>query len=165
VGASLCGGAAYAWLNRTVRSWLQEFGVDVNERAVYERLNALAQANEDVGGLRVRTTFLGMRGDGETAGSIEGITLENMELGGLARATLNGMVDELHRLYQEATGSRVPGTGTSPRYVLATGGAVHKNALLSRLIEDRVGLPMHRPAHSEVAAIGTAWLAADPGRE
>jgi sugar (pentulose or hexulose) kinase len=168
VGASLCGGSAYAWLNRTVRDWLREFGVDAGEEAVYERLNTLARASEEMNGLQVRTTFLGARGDpaqqsaqSSSGGAIEGITLDNLQLGRLARATLAGMVAELHDLYQSGRGGESPGASVGRRYVIATGGAVHKNSLLPRLIEERVGLPVHQPAQREVAAMGTAWLAAD----
>jgi sedoheptulokinase len=74
VGASLCGGAAYAWLNRTVRAWLSEFGIEIEEDAVYERLNTLAAECEPGHGLRVRPTFLGARADPAIqAGAIEGV--------------------------------------------------------------------------------------------
>jgi sugar (pentulose or hexulose) kinase len=160
VGASLCGGAAYAWLNHTVRAWLAEFGVEIDEGTVYERLNALAAACRDPGSLRVRTTFLGVRGD-ETieAGSIEGIRLENLHLGALARATLTGIVDELHGLYRTHGGESV-----QHRQVVATGGGVRQNPLLPGLIEERFGLPVRIPPQPETAALGAAVSAlGNPG--
>lgn len=152
VGASLCGGAAYAWLKDTVRAWLAEFGVGVDEQAVYERLNTLAAHCTDTGGLRVRTTFLGVRGDATIeAGSIEGISLENMRLGALARATLTGIVHELYELYRTHAGAKV-----HPQQVVATGGGVRQNPLLPGLIEERFGLPLRIPAQRETAALGAA---------
>jgi sedoheptulokinase len=150
VGASLCGGAAYAWLNRTVRGWLSEFGLELGEDAVYERLNALAAESQGGHGLRVRPTFLGVRGDPTIeTGAIEGIILDNMQLGALARATLAGMVDELRSLYHAHAGPPV-----HYREVIAAGGAVQRNPLLPGLIEERFGLPVRMPEHQETAAIG-----------
>jgi sedoheptulokinase len=155
VGASLCGGAAYAWLNRTVRAWLAEFDLEIGEEELYERLNDLAVSCSDTRGLRARTTFLGVRGDPAVeAGAIEGITLGNMSLGALARATLSGMVDELHGLYDTHGGSHA-----GARQVVASGGAVERNPLLRPLIEQRFRLPVRLGPFPEPAAVGAAWLA------
>jgi sedoheptulokinase len=150
VGASLCGGEAYAWLNRTVRAWLSEFGFDLAEEAVYERLNMVAAESESGHGLRVRTTFLGARGDPSVeAGAIEGITLDNMQLGALARATLAGIVDELYTLHN----AHAHDAGRC-REVVAAGGGVQRNALMPGLIEACFGLPVRTPVHDETAAVG-----------
>jgi sedoheptulokinase len=158
VGASLCGGAAYAWLNQTVRAWLAEFGIDSDEDTVYERLNALATDSRTSGGLRVRTTFLGVRGDPAVrAGAIEGITLDNLHLGALTRATLTGIVDELADLYQTQASN-----ASDHRQVIAAGGGVWANPLLPGLLEERFGLPVQVLSLREAAAVGAAMLAAAP---
>jgi sedoheptulokinase len=150
VGASLCGGEAYAWLNRTVRAWLSEFGIKVDEDAVYERLNTLAAECETGLGLRVRTTFLGARGDASIqGGAIEGITLDNLQLGALARATLAGIVDELHALHDTHANQ-----ATRFREVVAAGGGVQRNPLMPGLMEERFGLPIRMPVHEETTAVG-----------
>jgi sedoheptulokinase len=155
VGASLCGGAAYAWLNRTLRAWLAEFGLEAGEEAVYRRLNALAASTPDTGGLQVRTTFLGVRGDPSVrGGAIEGITVDNMALGAVARATLVGLVDELRDLYGEA------GPGGGGARVVAAGGVVERNPLLLEIVGQQFGLPVEPAAHREAAAVGAALLAA-----
>lgn len=155
VGASLSGGAAYAWLIRTVRAWLIEFGLEVDEEAVYERLNALAAACDETGDLRVRTTFLGVRGNPAIqAGSIEGLTLDELRLGALAHATLTGIVDELRDLHRAHAG----GTGRHTQ-VVATGGGVRGNPLMPGLIEERFGLPVQIPMLQETAAAGAAMWA------
>jgi sugar (pentulose or hexulose) kinase len=164
VGASLCGGAAYAWLNATVRAWLAEFGVQVDEESAYQRLNALAAACDDVQGLRVRTTFLGVRGSPAVkAGAIEGIALDPLQLGALARATLVGIVDELRDLYRAHEGEPA-----RHALIVAAGGGVSRNPLLPGLIAERFGLPVEVPRQRETAAIGAADLAIslypDPNR-
>jgi sugar (pentulose or hexulose) kinase len=156
VGASLCGGAAYAWLNETVRAWVAEFGIDLDEDTVYERLDTLATDSRTSGGLRVRTTFLGVRGDPAVqAAAIEGITLANLRLGALARATLTGMVDELADLYQTQASNAL-----GHHQVIAAGGGVWANPLLPDLIEERFGLPVQVLPLREAAAVGAAMLAA-----
>jgi sedoheptulokinase len=156
VGASLCGGAAYAWLNRTVRAWLAEFGVESDEEVVYERLSALAGECDGSAGLRVQTTFLGVRGDPQVrSGAIEGITLDNLKLGPLARATLLGIVDELHGLYLAHGGEACGHT-----QVVASGGGVYQNPVLPHLIEERFGLPVCVSRQRETAAVGAATWAA-----
>jgi sugar (pentulose or hexulose) kinase len=158
VGASLCGGAAYAWLNHTVRGWLSDFGVHAEEQAIYERLNALAMTCNDAGSLRVRTTFLGKRGDDSVqAGSIEGISLDNLQLGALARATLSGIIDELYDLYR----AHASETASYSR-LIATGGGLRRNPLLPGLIEERFGLPVHVHQQRGTAALGAAALAFQP---
>jgi sedoheptulokinase len=160
VGATLCGGAAYAWLTDTIRAWLAEFGMRVHREAVYERLRVLAAASEDTAGLAVRTAFLGSRGDlTVTAGAIEGITLDNLQLGPLARATWVGVVEELHALYESTRGPNMHSC------LVATGGAARKNPLLLSIIEDRFGLPVEVPRFRETAAVGAALLAACRGQE
>jgi sugar (pentulose or hexulose) kinase len=157
VGASLCGGEAYAWLNRTVRSWLAAFDTEAGEEMVYERLNGLAASCENTAGLRVRTTFQGVRGDPQVeAGSIEGIPVERLDLGALARATLQGIVDELHDLYSGHARSEA-----GHRQVVAAGGAVERNPLLLEMIGERFGLPVQVPPFEETAAVGAAMLAAE----
>ncbi len=155
VGASLCGGAAYAWLNNTLRACLAEFGLDADDETVYRRLNALAASSPAAGGLRVRTTFLGVRGDPSVqGGAIEGITAGNLTLGALARATLSGIVDELHDLYRLEAG-----TGEGRVRVIAAGGAVEQNPLLVEILGQAFGLPVEPAAHREPAAVGAALLA------
>lgn len=161
MGTSLCGGEAYAWLNRTVRAWLAEFGIETGEAAIYRRLDALAQKCEDTGGLQVRTTLLGVRGVPTVqAGAIEGITLDNLHLGALARATMIGIVDELRGLYQAHARHTPAGEGAAHTRLVAAGGAVRKNPLMPGLLEERFALPVRLPRHKEAAAVGAATLVA-----
>ncbi len=156
VGASLCGGAAYAWLNATLRAWLGEFGVEIGEETIYAQLNELAQSAEDTAGIRVRPTFLGSRADPSVeGGAIEGLSLEPLSLGALARATLVGIVDELRDLYVQC------GAETDAHaHVVAGGGAVRRNPLLAELIAEQFGMPVAVCEAAEPAAVGAATLAA-----
>ena len=103
----------------------------------------------------MRTTFLGRRGDDSVqAGSIEGISLDNLQLGALARATLSGIIDELYDLYR----AHASETASYSRLV-ATGGGLRLNPLLPSLIAERFGLPVHVPQQRGAAALGAAGMA------
>lgn len=153
VGASLCGGRAYAWLNDTVRAWLSDFGVTLDRTAAYEKLNVLAAAAPtDASGLRAVTTFAGTRSDPSIRGSFNGIDLANFTLGNVARAVLGGIIDELASLYPQEIAS--PHTS-----VVVSGNAVRANPVLPKLIAERMGRPIRIPMHQEEAAFGAALMA------
>ena len=133
---------------------MREFGVAADLEQVFQRLNALAQACPDPGTLRVRPTFLGVRGSPDVeGGAIEGIPCDALRLGPLARATLVGIVGELYDLYTVHGG---PSAGTAR--VIAAGGAARRNPLLLELIEQRFGLPALLSEHPAPGAAGTASL-------
>ncbi len=155
VGASLCGGSAYAWLNDTVRAWLGVFDVQVERERVYEVLNALAAgAAEDCGGLRVDTRLRGTRVDPERRGACLSISPDNFTPANLARAVLCGMVDELVEMRNGAGGAAAPF-----ERVVASGNAVRKNRVLREILTARLGRTPAVPAHREEAAFGAALLA------
>jgi sugar (pentulose or hexulose) kinase len=153
VGASLCGGRAFAWLNDVVRAWLREFGHHADREHVFERLSALAAIGHVVEPLMARTTFAGTREDPSLRGTFENIGLNNFNLADVARAVLEGMVEELCAFYDWAGGS------TKHDTVVASGNAVRKNPLLREIIGSRLTWRVLIPAHREEAAFGAALLA------
>ncbi len=156
VGASLCGGRAYAWLADVVRDWLAHFGPPPERDRVYGRLNELAvAADADAGGLSITTTFAGTRADPSQRGAIAGIALDNFALGNVARAVLEGAVNELAAFHDRAPDSHTQ----RHQAVVASGNAVRKNPLLRRIIAGRFGRPVRVPRHREEAAYGAALLA------
>ncbi len=111
----------------------------------------------DTAGLRVRTTFLGIRGDPTVkAGAIEDITPNNLRLGALARATMLGLVDELYELYRSYSGEAL-----GHRLLVASGNGIQKNPLLPGLLGERFGLPVQLTHWAAPAAVGAAMVA-DP---
>jgi sugar (pentulose or hexulose) kinase len=155
VGASLCGGRAFAWLNDVVRVWLKDFGAEASREDVYGRLTSLAMRESGAGGPVVRTTFAGTRVDPSLRGVIESISLENFSLGRVSRAVLNGMVEELCVFYDSAGAAKEGRRDT----VVASGNAVRKNPLLKEIIRSRLGHRVLIPEHREEAAFGAALVA------
>ena len=147
-GSALCGGRAYAFLEKFFRAYL-----DTGEEQ-YEKLNALAEKALKSGEvLKVRTTFCGTRKDPSIRGAIENIGEENFTPAALARGVLEGMVDELYDMY-EKSGVTMRGR------LVASGNAVQKNPTLCKLLSERFGMPLFLPALREEAAFGASLAAA-----
>lgn len=154
VGASLCGGRAYAWLNDVVRDWLHAMGFEIDRDSVYAKLNELAaSAQAGADGLVARTTLGGTRKDPAVRGAIEGISLQNFSLPNVARAVLEGLVEELGAYYDA-----VSDACSRHETVVASGNAVRKNPLLREIIARRLGRPVKVPRHREEAAFGAALV-------
>jgi len=130
VGASLCGGWAYAYLNRFFRDVVkQTAGLDLPEEHVYARMNDLAaSAPEGSEGLTADTRFSGTRGDPDIRGGFEGIDRENLTAANFTRAVIEGMVRELADLARRA------GLG-GLSHIIAGGNAARRNPLVVQVIE------------------------------
>lgn len=153
VGASLCGGRAFAWLNDVVRSWLRDFGHEAEREQVYGRLCALAAIGHVGEPLVARTVFAGTRADPLARGAFENVGLDNFRLADVSRAVLEGIVEELCEFHDLAGGSAAHET------VVASGNAIRKNPLLQGIIAARLRRRVVVPAHREEAACGAALMA------
>ena len=114
-GSALCGGRAYALLEKFIRA------VREADTEQYDFLNTLAEKGLSAENpLEVRTTFCGSRKDPSLRGSIENIGEDNFTPEALACGVLQGMVNELYALYRQsgvelhgrliASGNAVPRT-------------------------------------------------------
>lgn len=157
VGASLCGGRAFAWLNEVVQSWLREFGATPPEpEEIYARLCSLAaSARSGADGLTAHTLLAGTRANPTLRASFEGISLDNFSLANVSRAVLEGMVQEL-AAFHDFAGAEV---GARHNIVVASGNAVRKNAVLREIISARLKCPVRVPRHREESSHGAALLA------
>ncbi len=155
VGASLCGGWAYAYLHSFLSATLREVGGrEMAKDELYRRLGELAAgAPADWGGLRVDPRFSGTREAPELRGGILNIDRNNFTPANLARAFLTGMVEELAELAERAGGEK-------PAAVTASGNAARRNPLLPQLISARFGAPCRVSQIDEEAALGAALQAA-----
>ena len=151
-GASLCGGWSYAYVAELLG---HAMGVasDAAIEEVMDRLNGLGSDSPiDADGLIVDSRFLGSRVSRGATGAITGIDAKNLTPGNLARATANGIVDELYDYYQM--------TGLRATSLHASGNAVRRNPLIRDAIEDRWQMAPVISGHVEEAARGCAMLAA-----
>jgi sedoheptulokinase len=152
VAASLCGGAAWAWLADTAAAWAADLGLAGPPRGdLFARLNDLGLAATDE--VCVRPHFLGERHAPALRGAVEGIGPGPMDLGRLARGLARGIVANLREM--------LPGWVLAGRArVVGTGNALRRNPLLQRMAEAEFGLPLVLSEGREEAALGAAMHAA-----
>ena len=153
VGFSLCGGRAYALLEKLFCE-IAELAGALPCEPLYEKMNALAEAPL-ADGLRVSTLFSGTRADPSLRGSIAGINDRNLTPAHLVQGVLRGMAEELLAFFPGMRGHMLK----APARLVGSGNAIRKNSHLQRIFEEISGLPMSIPAHREEAAYGAALFA------
>ena len=154
VGASLCGGRAYAMLERFFRLYCEGAGVKetdhyaVMERLMDQRMEEMAQERK----LSVTTTFSGTREEPLKRGMIGDIDVDNFTPGNLIRGFLDGMAEELHGMYEEmACGTELPA-----EMLILSGNGFRKNRHLRRIAEEKFGIKAVLAECCEEAACGAA---------
>jgi len=153
VGAALCGGRAYASLERFIRETAQAVsGAEI--KSAYSAMNgAMEKARSTT--LTASTLLCGTRQNPEVRGSISGIDTDNLTLGGLALAYTEGMARELYDLYKIME----PVLPKKPGFLVTSGNAVRQNGFLRKALSDLFGLPVHIPVSREEASFGAALCA------
>lgn len=150
VGASLCGGRAYAMLEQFYR---EAAGTD--ER-MYSRMQKQAEDFIEKYGKeaawKVDTAFSGTRSDPSRRGMITGIGVENFHPGALTAGVICGILNELHEQYEQMC--RL--TGKKATRLAGSGNGIRRNPLMRRLAEEMFGMPMYVPEYEEEAAYGAA---------
>jgi sedoheptulokinase len=148
VAASLCGGSAWQWLADTVLGWMRDLALPAMPiETLFARLNDLADPSS--GGIAVHPHFLGERHDPSRRASIEGITLDNLSLGRLARALARGICENLREMLP-------PSLRAGRIRIMASGNALDRNPLLRRSAEEVFGMPVVLGGIQEAAAVGAA---------
>ena len=151
-GSALCGGFAYSMLESFFRAYTVSAGMQ--DASQYKIMNQLGSEAYEKGeeGLLVDTSFSGKRSDPTLRGSIINIDRSNFTPSSLVLGVLKGMCNELYELY-----ASVP---ERKKRIVASGGAVKKNALLKRLLSDRFSMPVYLNSAKEEASTGAALFAA-----
>ena len=151
-GSALCGGSAYAMIEEFFRSYATFSGF--GDGSQYGVINALAEKAYESGErpLTVDTSFCGMRTDPMRRGSIENIELHHFTPSALILGVINGMCDELYKLYLEGHPEK--------SHIVASGGAIRKNHILCRVLEDKFGMSVSVNSVKEEAATGAALFSA-----
>lgn len=151
VGSSLCGGRAYAVLEKFFRSYVAAAGgEDVPQYAVMERLAEKGALLSD--GMKVMTAFNGTRTDPGLRGSISRIKEDNFTPEGLIYGVLEGMARELYDLY----GVIGEGTGIRAERIVASGNGLRKNNILRQICSRMFQAGLTLAPHEEEAACGAA---------
>lgn len=150
VGSGLCGGRAYAMLEKFYRE------VTGNDEAMYGMMAAQAADFKEKAGTaeawKVKTTFSGTRSNPDMRGSIANIGVENFHPGAMTLGMIQGVLDELHEMYV----SMCEATGKKATKLVGSGNGIRKNKLMQELAEEMYGMKMQIPLYQEEAAYGAA---------
>jgi len=155
VGASLCGGRAYAALEKFFRTYAQSLGVEGSQYELLGKLSQDALSIPKEQRLQVSTLFCGTRADSRIRGSIGNISLENLTPGHLIAGFLEGTVEELHGFYREAE----PLLGRKVSKVVGSGNGLRKNLLWQQITGEIFGMELEMSDVPEEAACGAAIFA------
>lgn len=147
-GSSLCGGRAYALLEHFFRSYAEAAGMGgIDHYSVMEKI-----LDEKSGGekLKVNTAFSGTREKPEKRGSVKNIGTENFTPEALIRGVLDGMAEELYKMY-----SRIEkGLSGARSRMIASGNGIRKNRHLQEIMSERFGMSLELAKREEEAAYG-----------
>ena len=160
VGSGLCGGRAYAMLERFCRE------IAGTDAPVYDRMQASARSFVERCGWeaawRVRTTFSGTRSRPDERGAVAGIGAENFAPGAFIAGVIAGILEELRGEYEQMTAL----TGRKAVRLVGSGNGLRRNPLMREAAGRLFGMPLRIPAHREEAAYGAALAAmAETGRK
>ncbi len=152
VGASLCGGRAFAVLEEFLRK-TAAFVTGQNVKSAYPAIDAfLADATEPSDSLTADTRFAGTREEPSLRGSIGNISVSNLLPENLILAVMNGMVTELFDMYESSDhGDRTT--------LVCSGNGLRKNDALRVMYADRFSMNAVTPNHTEEASFGAALFA------
>lgn len=154
VGSALCGGRAYALLEkfyREVSGKTDESCYDM----MYEQAQEFLHRYGTKKAWKVRTTFSGTRDKPDETGRITGIDTENFHPGALTVGVLLGILEELHQQYLTMCAR----TGKKAARLVGSGNGIRKNPLLRELAEEVFGMKLELPKYREEAAVGAALRA------
>lgn len=152
VGASLCGGRAFALLERFLRS-AAELATGENFDNVYGAIDRYLAANPAPADAPcVDTRFCGTRDDPSLRGSITGLGADNFTAGHLVHGVMRGIVTELYDMYRS-----IPHDARTT--LVCSGNGLRKNPALRELFGKTFGMKTVTPVHREEAAFGAALFA------
>jgi len=153
VGASLCGGKAYALLEQFFKEVCVRFA-GCAPKDLYATMNKMNA--DEVQPLRIDTRFSGTRLDTSIRGTIAGISMSNFTPSHLVDGFLRGMVDELNAFYHLMPLK----THRQISVLVGSGNGIRLNRRLRAIVEQVFGMRVNIPSQCEEAATGAALTAA-----
>lgn len=153
VGASLCGGRAYASLASFFTQCAKAFGVEKPD--AYAMMDGLLKTYDNPEKLQVRTTFDGTRDHPQRRGSIENLSTHNFDPASLAYGVLDGIAGELYERYQTMLG----GKQSTHTRMIGSGNGIRKNVHLQKIAAEKFGMELELSRCTEEAACGAAIAA------
>lgn len=152
VGSSLCGGRAFALLEKFFRETAQLVTGEKCDSA-YKGIDAFLENTVSVEEpIEFSTLFCGTREEPEKRAVISGLGLDNFTPGHFIFGVMHGMADELYEMYEKG----VSVCKEKPRLLIASGNGIRKNKALQKIVSEVFGMELKIPRHKEEAAYGSA---------
>lgn len=154
VGASLCGGRAYAILKAFFEKCVKMLGG--SSENLYSVMDKNAESISDFSDLlTVNCQFCGTRENPKMRGSIENIGIENFTPENLIFGTLKGVSKELFDMYESEKALLVK----APTTLVCSGNGLRKSEIWRRIFTEDFKMEATLPKHSEEAAVGACVFA------
>ncbi|MFA5340498.1 MAG: FGGY family carbohydrate kinase [Clostridia bacterium] len=154
VGASLCGGRAFAILKDFYEDVIKMAGLPIpSDMYGFMLLNTLGTTSSSA--VIFSTLFCGTRKDPSLKACISNLTADNFTASNLTYATLKGIIDELYFMFSEA---KKIDTKKRQR-LIGSGNGIRKNPILKKILEETFAMPLFVPINTEEAAYGAALYA------
>ena len=155
VGSPLCGGKAYALLEKFFNE-VVSLATGSNPNHLYKLMQELARDYEAVEDpLVIATQFSGTREDPSIRGSISNLSINNFTPKHFVVGILRGIVEELYSFYQILE----PKLKKRPERLIGSGNALRLNGALRQMITHTFNMPLYIPFHHEEASYGAALFA------
>ncbi len=152
VGSSLCGGRAFALLEKFFRE-TAEMVTGEKCTSAYKGIDSFLESTESVENpVEFSTLFCGTRENPEKRAVISNLGLDNFTPGHLVFGVMQGMASELHEMYTNG----VSVCEEKPRQLIASGNGIRKNKTLQKIVSEVFGMELKIPLHKEEAAYGSA---------
>jgi len=151
VGASLCGGRAYALLDQFFCS-VAEAVSGIRPEHCYDEMARLVEAERMEDAPLVSPLFQGSRRNPSARASISGLSIDNFTPGNFVKGFCNGMAEELYGMYRSFSAS-------APSAVYGAGNAIRLNKTLRESVEKSFGACLRLSPYKEEAACGAAIFA------
>ena len=154
VGASLCGGRAYAILKAFFEKCAEMLGG--TKENLFSIMDKKAESISDFTDLlTVNCQFCGTRENPKLRGSIENIGIENFTPEALIYGTLKGVSKELFDMYE----SEKSLLNSTPTTLVCSGNGLRKSEIWRRIFTEDFRMTATLPKHSEEAATGACVFA------
>lgn len=144
VGSSLCGGRAFAMLERFFAS-VAELATGESFPSLYPQIDKLLETKTATD-MTADSRFCGTRADPNIRGGFFNISQENFTAGDMTVSLLYAIAGELKSMYG----------GSASEYIVCSGNGIRKNAALQRVVSEVFSAQIKIPCFTEEASFGAA---------
>lgn len=144
VGCSLCGGRAFALLERFFAS-VVELATGEKPTSLYKQIDKMLETKTSTA-MTADSRFCGTRANPNIRGGYYNVSEDNFTAGDMAVATLYAIANELHSMY----------SGEASCEIVCSGNGIRKNSALQKVVSEVFNAEIKIPLHVEEASYGVA---------